>query len=304
MEVSVNPIRQFHIGHDETRFGPLTFVGGLEMTSNARDFGSMSAFRFRKPGSDFIGVADTGFWFFGRIDHDADGRPSGVGDFTMQPMADKEGRAIGSKWLSDAEGLAVRGDIATAGFERDHRVSEFRIDPADMKAPVRDLDFLVPRKELRMNRGFETVAYSPENGPLNGARVIVSERSLDENGNQFAAVLEGPEKGVFTVKRSGKFDITDGAFLPNGDLLILERSFSYAAGVAMQLRRIDGRTIGPGRLADGPVLLQADMSYQIDNMEGLDVWRRGDGALMVSIVSDDNQSLLERSLYLEFRLEE
>jgi hypothetical protein len=46
------------------------------------------------------------------------------------------------------------------------------------------------------------------------------------------------------------------------------------------------------------------MSYQIDNMEGMDVWRRDDGALMVSIVSDDNQSLLQRNLYLEFRLDE
>jgi hypothetical protein len=304
MNVSVRPIKEFHIGHDEARFGPLTVVGGLEMTSNDRDFGSMSAFRFRKPGSDFIGVADTGYWFFGRIEHDADGRPSGVGDFTMQAMVDAGGSIIGRKWLTDAEGLGVKGDIATAGFERDHRISEFRIDPADMKAPIRDLDFLVPRKELRMNRGFETVAYAPEDGPLKGARVIVSERSLDAKGNQFAAILEGPEMGIFTVARSGDFDITDGAFLPNGDLLLLERSFSYADGVAMQLRRIDGKTIGPGKLADGPVLLQADMSYQIDNMEGLDVWRRDDGALMVSIVSDDNQSLLERNLYLEFRLDE
>jgi hypothetical protein len=304
MEVSARPIAQFHIGHDETRFGPLTFVGGLEMTSDARDFGSMSAFRFRKPGSDFIGVADTGYWYFGRIEHDAAGRPSGVSRFTMQAMVDVDGNIIGRKWLTDAEGLGIRGDIATAGFERSHRISEFRIDPADMKAPVRDLDFLVPRKELRMNKGFETIAYAPEDGPLEGARVIVSERSLDENGNQFAAILEGPEKGVFSVKRSGKFDITDGAFLPNGDLLLLERSFSYADGVAMQLRRIDGKTIAKGKLADGPVLFQADMSYQIDNMEGLDVWRRDDGALMVSIVSDDNQSLLQRNLYLEFKLDE
>jgi hypothetical protein len=304
MEVSARPITQIHIGHDETRFGPLTFVGGLEMTSDARDFGSMSAFRFRKPGSDFIGVADTGYWYFGRIEHDAAGRPSGVSRFTMQAMVDVDGNIIGRKWLTDAEGLGIRGDIATAGFERSHRISEFRIDPADMKAPVRDLDFLVPRKELRMNRGFETVTYAPEDGPLEGARVIISEKSLDENGNQFAAILEGPQKGVFTVRRSGKFDITDGAFLPNGDLLLLERSFSYADGVAMQLRRIEGGSIGKGKLADGPVLLQADMSYQIDNMEGLDVWRRGDGALMVSIVSDDNQSLLQRNLYLEFRLDE
>jgi hypothetical protein len=304
VEVSARPITEFHIGHDQTRFGPLTFVGGLEMTSGSREFGSMSAFRFRKPGSDFIGVADTGYWFFGRIDHDEDGRPSGVSDFTMRAMVDGEGNVIGSKWLTDAEGLGIRGDIATAGFERNHRISEFRIDPAGMKAPTRDLDFLVPRKELRMNRGFETVAYAPEDGPLKGARVIVSEKSLDENGNQFAAILEGPEKGVFTVKRRGKFDITDGAFLPDSGLLLLERSFSYADGVAMRLRRIDGKTIRKGSVADGPVLIEADMDYQIDNMEGLDVWRRDDGALMVSIVSDDNQSLLQRNLYLEFRLDE
>lgn len=304
IEITSSPIRNFRIGSEETRFGPLTFVGGLEMTSDARDFGSLSAFRFRKPGSDFIGVADTGFWFFGRVDHDPEGRPSGFSDFTMQAMVDREGRPIDSKWQTDAEGLGIRGGIATAGFERNHRISEFHIDPADMKAPIRDLDFLVPRKEMRMNRGFETVTYAPEDSPLKGARVIVSERSLDKNGNQFAAILEGPQKGIFTVRRSGDFDITDGAFLPNGDLLLLERSFSYAHGVAMQFRRIAGSTIGPGKIADGPVLLKADMSYQIDNMEGLDVWRRGDGALMVSVVSDDNQSLLERNLYLEFRLDE
>ncbi|MGN6584071.1 MAG: esterase-like activity of phytase family protein, partial [Rhizobiaceae bacterium] len=63
-------------------------------------------------------------------------------------------------------------------------------------------------------------------------------------------------------------------------------------------------TIRPGRIADGPVLLRADMAYQIDNMEGLDIWRRQDGATMISIVSDDNQSILQRNLYLEFRLDE
>ena len=44
------------------------------------------------------------------------------------------------------------------------------------------------------------------------------------------------------------------------------------------------------------------MGYQIDNMEGLDVWRAHDGMLMVSLVSDDNHSMLQRNLYLEFIL--
>ena len=304
MAVNATPVRDFRIGSSETHFGPLTFIGGLELTSPNRRFGSLSAFRFMTPGEKFVGVADTGYWFFGRVEHDEDGRPIGFSHFTMQPMVDRHGGIIGSKWLTDAESLAIRGGIATAGFEREHRISEYRLDSHDMKAPIRSLDFLVPRKELRTNKGFETIAYAPADSPLKGARVAITERSLDRAGNQYAAILEGPEKGVFTVARKGDFDITDGAFLPNGDLLLLERSFSFVRGVAMELRRIRADTIRPGKVADGPVLLRADMAYEIDNMEGLDVWRRQDGAMMVSIVSDDNQSILQRNLYLEFRLDE
>ncbi|TPI59810.1 hypothetical protein FJ417_15420 [Mesorhizobium sp. B3-1-7] len=302
VEISARPISQFHVGHDETRFGPLEFVGGLEMTSPARDFGALSAFRFLKPGSDFIGVADTGFWFFGAITHDADRRPSGVSNFRMQQMVDASDRPIDRKWEVDAEGLAVKDGLATVGFERDQRVAQFKIDPDDMKAPIRQLDYLVPAKELRQNRGFETVTHANPYGQHAGGLVVVSERSLDEAGNVYAAIIEGAHKGVFTVRRDGDFDITDGAFLPDGDLLLLERSFSIARGVKMRLRRIYGESVAKGAVADGPVLMEADMGYQIDNMEGLDIWTRDDGALMVSLISDDNHSILQRNLYLEFIL--
>ena len=304
MEIRASRIENFRIGSSERRFGPLEFVGGLEMTSSGRNFGSLSAFRFRKPGSDFIGVADTGFWFFGSIEHDDKGRPSAVTGFSMQEMVDKAGKVIGEKWETDAEGLAIAGDTAIASFERHHRISEYRIAPAAMAGPIKNLDFVVPGRELRQNRGFETLTHAHPHGIHEGALIAVSEKSLDKDGNIFAAILGGPEKGVFKVKRNGEFDITDGAFLPNGDLLLLERSFSMARGVAMRLRRIYGESIRKGELADGPVLLEANMAYQIDNMEGLDVWRRGDGALMVSLISDDNHSILQRNLYLEFRLVE
>ncbi|MBZ9989498.1 esterase-like activity of phytase family protein [Mesorhizobium sp. BH1-1-5] len=302
VEVSARPISQFRVGRDETRFGPLEFVGGLEMTSPARDFGALSALRFLKPGSDFVGVADTGFWFFGTITHGADKRPSGVSNFRMQQMVDASGRPIDRKWEVDAEGLAVKDGIATVGFERDQRVAQFKIDPDNMKAPVRLLDYLVPAQELRQNRGFETVTHANPYGQHAGSLVVVSERSLDKAGNVYAAVIEGPHKGVFTVRRDGDFDITDGAFLPDGDLLLLERSFSIARGVKMRLRRIYGESVEKGAVADGPVLMEADMGYQIDNMEGLDVWTRYDGALMLSLISDDNHSILQRNLYLEFIL--
>ncbi|RWQ43700.1 MAG: hypothetical protein EOS21_04550 [Mesorhizobium sp.] len=304
IEISARPITRFHIGRDEKRFGPLEFVGGLEMTSPSRDFGALSAFRFRKPGSDFIGVADTGFWFFGTVTHDADKRPSGIQNFRMQQMIDASGQPIDEKWEVDAEGLAVKDGIATVGFERNHRVAQFKFDPHDMKAPLKQLDFLIPAWELRRNRGFETGTHANPHGQHEGGLVVVSEKSLDKSGNIYAAVIEGPHKGVFTVKRNGEFDITDGAFLPDGDLLLLERSFSMAGGVKMRLRRIYGESVEKGAVADGPVLMEADMAYQIDNMEGLDVWTRDDGALMVSLISDDNHSMLQRNLYLEFVLHE
>ena len=302
LEISARPIRYFQIGSTEARFGPLEFVGGLELTSTSSDLGALSSFRFLTPGGDFIGVADTGFWFFGAITRYADDKPAGVANFRMQQMFDRSGKISNRKWEVDAEGLAVKDGVATVGFERDHRIAQFRIEPDDMEAATGDLDFLIPPRELRQNRGFETVAHAHPYGQHEGGLVIVSEKSLDKQGNIFAAIIEGPNKGIFTVRRNGEFDITDGAFLPNGDLLLLERSFSMASGVKMRLRRIYGESITKGVVADGPVLFEADMGYQIDNMEGLDVWTRSDGAQMVSLISDDNHSILQRNIYLEFEL--
>lgn len=302
IEIDSRPVSRFRIGDDGMRFGPLEFVAGLEMTSPAGDFGSLSAFRFLSPGRDFIGVTDTGYWFFGTIERDAGKRPVGVSDFRMTPVADRAGRTGSEKSEIDAEGLEVEDGIAIVGFERRHRISRYRIDPGGMGASLGEIDFRVPARELRRNRGFETVARAPAEGALPGRLVVVSEKSLDESGNIFAAIVEGPGTGVFTVRRDRDFDITDGAFLPGGDLLILERSFSMTSGVAMRLRRLQAASIVTGKVADGPVLVEANMSYQIDNMEGMAVWRRDDGALMVSLISDDNHSLLQRSLYLEFIL--
>ncbi|MBN9073770.1 MAG: esterase-like activity of phytase family protein [Rhizobiales bacterium] len=301
--ITTRPITAFRIGRDDRMFGPLEFVGGLEMNGSSRDFGANSAFRFLTPGADFVGVDDTGFWFFGRIERDGDGRPSGVSDFTLQQMVDRAGNPVSRKWEVDAEGLDVDGDLATVGFERNHRVAQFRIDRQNMRAPFRMLDFLIPKKELRQNRGFETVTRMPVKsgrGPL----VVVSEKSLDPDGNMFTAILEGPGKGIFTVRRRDNYDITDGKFLRNGDLLLLERKFSLAEGIRMRLRRLTADSIAKGSVADGPVLMEADMRYQIDNMEAMDVWTRADGATMVSLMSDDNHSILQRNLYLEFILHE
>jgi hypothetical protein len=54
---------------------------------------------------------------------------------------------------------------------------------------------------------------------------------------------------------------------------------------------------------DGPVIFEADGSHQIDNLEGLSVHRGAGGETVLTMISDDNFSLLQRTLLLEFTLE-
>ncbi len=304
VSLSASPIGHFRLGSSQTRFGVLEFVGGLDLRSPDKEFGQFSAIRFLTPGEDFLGVGDHGFWYFGTILRDANGVPSGIENFRMQIMLGADGRPLPEKSMADAEGLEVTDGIATVSFEREARISEYKLGPHGAGTPLRDIDIVIPQRELRYNAGIETVLRTDPSGPLEGARIAIAERSIDTEGNIFAAILEGPQKGILKVKRTDSFDVTDGAVLPDGDLLLLERRFSTILGVGVRIRRVASETVKKGALLDGPTLMQADLGYQIDNLEGLDVWQRPDGATMISLVSDDNQSFLQRTLYLEFRLVE
>jgi hypothetical protein len=108
--------------------------------------------------------------------------------------------------------------------------------------------------------------------------------------------------GDFSVKRTDDYDISDAALLPGGDLLILERRYSILRGVAIRIRRIALASIKPEALVDGPVMLEADMGYQIDNMEGLSVHIGAGGTTVLTLISDDNFSPLQRTLLLQFAI--
>ena len=90
--------------------------------------------------------------------------------------------------------------------------------------------------------------------------------------------------------------------MPNGDLMLLERSYTPGWGIAMRLRRIAGDAIKVGARLDGEILLEAGMTSQIDNMEGLAVSQDATGRTILTIVSDDNYSILQRTLILQFAL--
>src|SRR6202043_1870582 len=117
-------------------------------------------------------------------------------------------------------------------------------------------------------KGLEALVMVPKGLALAGTLIAISERGLDREGNLIAFLVGGPSPGQFSVRRTDNFDISDAVMLPVGDLLVLERKFSWLSGIGIRIRRIALTSIAPGALVDGPSIFHADLGQEVDNMEG------------------------------------
>jgi len=258
------------------RFGKLTFRAGLVLTSPHGDFGGISSLRVDADGAHFLSVTDKGNWLRGRIVY-RDGQPIAIADAEMAPMLGPDGRPLAERGWYDTESLA-RDDEGRlyVGIERVNEIVKFDYGAAGLRARGQPIPVPAGIKSLPNNQGLECVVMPPKDAPLAGTLIAISERGLDAAGN-IKAFLLGATTGTFTVKRSDEFDISDCATTPDGNLLLLERRFSWARGVAMRIRSIPLGNVKPGALIDGTEVIFADMGHQIDNMEGLSVHRGADG---------------------------
>lgn len=302
VEIRARPIDAFQPGQPDRRiFGSLEFRGGLELSSPAKNFGGLSSIRVAPDGSHFLALTDKADWLRGRIVYRGD-RPAGVAGAEMAPMLGPDGRPLTARGWYDAEALALDGTYAYVALERVHRIVRFDVGKDGLLARGQNMPVPAEFAKLPSNRGIECLLAMPKGTPLAGALMAISERSLDGEGNIRGFLIGGPKPGAFTVKRKDDFDIVDCALLPGSDLLLLERFFTWQKGVAMRIRRVPLSQLLPGAQLDGPSLIQADMGYQIDNMEGLSVHRAADGTVVLTLVSDDNFSIIQRTLLLQFGL--
>ena len=298
--VSAKPIAVFEPRDPaRVRFGALTFRGGMELTSPYAEFGGISALRVNADGARFLAVTDKGRWLRGRIVYDGT-RPSGIADAEMAPVLGSDGRPMAARGWYDTESIAEDGGIVYLGLERVNRIVRFDVARSGLLARGQPIPVPPGIAKLSHNKGLECLVFVPRGRTL----IAISERSLDDDGNIKGFLIGGPNPGEFAVKRIGDFDISDCAVTPAGDLLLLERSFSRLKGVGMRIRRVPLSEVTPGATLDGPALIETDMGYQIDNMEGLSVHRAADGALVLTLISDDNFSFIQRTLLLQFTLAE
>jgi hypothetical protein len=288
-----------------TRFGALVFRGGLVLESSARDFGGLSGLHVEPDGEHFVAISDRTQWLRGRI-VTRGGAPVAIADAEMAPMLGPDGRLLKNRGWYDTEALAEYDGRLYVGIERVDRIVRFNYLRDGLNAHGHSVPVPGAMKGLPYNQSIECLAAVPKDVPQKdappaGTLIVVSERGLDADGN-LRSFLIGREDGTFSLKRTDDFDISDCAIAPNGHLMVLERRFSWTRGIAMRIRSIPLETVKPGALVDGTELIFADMGYQIDNMEGLSVHRAADGSLVLTIISDDNFSPLQRTLLLQFTL--
>ena len=304
VDVRSRPLEAFDL-RDRTRrrFGQLEFRSGLVLTSSFKAFGGLSAFRIDPKGEGFIAMNDKGDWFTGRLVYSGKAL-SGLADVQSAPMLGSDGQPITSKKMFDSEALAIDGMTLYVGIERANRILKFDFRQGGISSRGEEIAVPPALRKLPFNKGPEGLVFVPKGMPLEGALIVVSERGLDASGNLVGFLIGGARPGQFAIRRTNDFDISDAALLPSGELLILERKFSMLSGVGIRIRKIPLRTIAPGAVVDGPSIFDADLGHEIDNMEGLDVHRNADGETVLTMISDDNFSLLQRTLLLQFTLVE
>lgn len=303
MTVEARPIRALRPAEPgQTKYGALEFRGGLALTSPSPLFGGLSGLRLSADGTQFLTVSDHGRWFSGRIVY-RDGRPEALADIRSAPALGGNGRAVAGRGWYDTESIASDGDIVWLGIERVHQVVRFDFSRGGILARGEAIALPPAIAQLPNNESLEGLVAVPKDAPrLGGALIAFSERGLNEAGDILAFIVGGRVPGTFAVKRRDRYDISDAAILPGGDVLLLERRVSILRGWMSRIRRIPLASIAPGAVVDGKVLFEAESGSEIDNMEGLAVHRNAAGETILTLVSDDNFSVLQRTLLLQFAL--
>lgn len=305
--VSAAPIVQFKGVELDQRVEGLVFRGGLTLQSSNDMFGGLSGVTQTGPDLQISFISDRGQFVSGQLAYDESDRLLGVIGVQIEPMLNSSSAPLPRQFARDAEGVDTiwrDGEAAAVrvSFEHLTRVADFTITDGRPGGPAREVAIPQWLTDLRTNESLESICIAPPASPIAGSTLLITEEALDEDGNHRGWLLGVNDKGPVGYVNSPVVNPTDCAFLPNGDLLVLERGVSLFAFV-MNLRRVPADQVRPGNLMRGELLLSAQ-GGQIDNMESLMVHQTPGGETRILMGSDNNFNDWQRTMLLEFALVE
>ena len=272
----------------QTRAEP-QLVANLSLSADVEGFGGFSGLEVSSDGERFTAISDKGRIMRGRIVRNSEGNPSGVADMEFAYLLDTDGGQM-PHWRADAEGLAIdsRGRLFVS-FEGDTpRV--WRYDQFGGAATS------LPKGAffdgLQGNSGLEGLAIDQS-----GTLYTSPERSGRETRPFPVWRLQNNRwTEAFSVPRKPPHLMVGMDIGPDGKLYTLERAFS-GLSFRTRIRRFD--ITGNGLQNEESVLDTTSGTHM--NLEGLSVWKDGDGVLRITLIADDNfRSFLSTDL-VEYR---
>jgi hypothetical protein len=302
--VTARPITGFMGAGLDEPVNAMIFRGGIAMVAQDDTFGGLSGVTPTDAGKGVSFVTDQGNFVAGQLAYDDLNRLIGFIGVTVEPMRNSSGNVLPRQFAKDAESVdtVYRDGVPVAvrvAFENLTRVADFGLIDGRPGGAAREIPIPDWLAAERSNEALESVCIAPPTSPVAGSTLLITEMVYDAAGNHQAYMLGNQDKGPLSLTRNGLvLNPTDCAFLPNGDLLVLERGVSIISFV-MRVRRVPAAEVVPGAVMGGEVLLEGS-GGSIDNMESIMVHAAPNGELRVLIGSDNNFNDWQRSLLLEF----
>ncbi len=283
----------------------LVFRGGLQLTSVHDTFGGLSGIGFTGPDGRLAMVSDRGNFVSGQLIYDEAGAPLSLVGVVIEPIQNSKGAELPRAYARDAEALAVieRNGVPAAvrvGFENLTRVADFELVNGVPKGPAREVAIPDWLSDTRTNETLESVCVAPPASPIAGSTLLLTEGVFTEDGAHAAYLLGKNDRGPLSYRSEGGTNPSDCAFLPNGDLLVLERGITLV-NFAARLVRVRAADVKPQAQMQGDILFEA-VGGDLDNMEGVAVHTLPTGETRITLISDDNFNDWQRTLLLEFTL--
>ena len=286
--------------HNLREVGGLLYRAGFHLTAERPEFGGFSGMELIAGGTWLAAVSDHGTWLLVELHHDDKGTVDGFGRAAMGPLLDLDGAPVEGRDRWDAEEIVLRGDRFLVTFEGQHRIFSYLADgfpPAPRGVPV---EVASPEELPRIhhNTGMEAVA------SLNDGRLLVmTEDFRDDDGSIVGWIGDGDTWGRLTLRPTESFLPTGATVLPDGDVLLLERTWDEATDITqIRVSRIPIGDLVPGAELVSREIARLRPPQTVDNMEAIAVRSGPAGEILIYLVSDDNFNEKQRTLLMQFEM--
>lgn len=262
------------------------FLSSYHWTKERDDFGGYSGLTLAPDGGGFVLLSDRAHLIEGTIFRHGD-RIIGVRSAGIAPLEIPD-TLLDRTFRRDTEGLAqdTRGGLYIS-LESNNRVIRRGADGTWSVLPAYPGIDSLPN-----NRGLEALAIGPDDAVY--AIPEMSDGLLQpfpvfrfRNGTGWDQPM--------SITRSKGYVPVGADVGPDGHLYVLERGFG-GFGFYSRVRRFD---LSKDDATEGQVLLTSAVRRH-DNLEGLAVWATTDGSLRLTMVSDDNFNVFQKTEIVEY----